>query len=79
MSHDPTDFGAFLEHTVAADPELSVLVAAAERELEAERKETRFSGKRCPKCGASTLVNGVDEWCSFIGGQDQKACDWVKA
>ena len=44
----------------------------------AVKREAEFSGNRCPKCGASTLVNGVDEWCSFIGGQDQKACDWVK-
>lgn len=32
---DPTDFGAYLEHTIAADPELSVLVTEAEAELEA--------------------------------------------
>lgn len=43
-----------------------------------EANETQFSQKKCPKCGASTLVNGQDEWCSFIGGQDEKPCDWVK-
>lgn len=35
VSEDPTDFGAFLEKHVAADPELSSLVDAAEKELAA--------------------------------------------
>lgn len=35
---DSTDFGAYLDGAVAADPELSVLVAKAERELESEAR-----------------------------------------
>jgi len=34
--NDPTDFGAYLERQIAHDPELSALVAEAEKELEAE-------------------------------------------
>ena len=31
----------------------------------------RASGKRCPVCDASTLINNVgDEWCSHVN------CDW---
>lgn len=42
MSEDPDDFGAFLEKTVAADPELSEAVAIAEKQLEAESMRQRL-------------------------------------
>ena len=36
-----------------------------------------FIEKRCPKCGSTLLGNKVgDEWCSFIGGHNEKACDF---
>ncbi len=43
MSEEPDDFGAFLEKTVAADPELSEAVAVAEKELEAESIKQRLA------------------------------------
>jgi len=43
VSKDPDDFGAFLEKTVAADPELSEAVAVAEKELEAEGIKQRLA------------------------------------
>lgn len=36
-----------------------------------------YIDKNCPKCGATLLGNKVgDEWCSFIGGRNVKACDF---
>lgn len=47
--------------------------------MRASRLQTPdFSGRKCPKCGASTITDGVDEWCSFVGGDTEKACDWSK-
>jgi hypothetical protein len=35
-----------------------------------------FMDERCPKCGCSLLTNGEFKWCSFVGGDGQKACDY---
>lgn len=37
---------------------------------------TRFSTRRCPKCGSTLLTNSRNDWCSFIGGGQEKACDY---
>lgn len=33
-------------------------------------------GLRCPECGSALLTNGLDVWCSFVGGAGVKACDY---
>ena len=31
---------------------------------------------RCPKCGATLLVQGEAVWCSLVPGDTTKGCDW---
>jgi len=33
-------------------------------------------GYRCPQCGSPLITNGKNEWCTFVGGGGQKACDY---
>lgn len=37
VENDPTDFGAYLERTISADPELAAMVAKAEAETKNEK------------------------------------------
>lgn len=30
--------------------------------------------RRCQRCGSTLLTNGENEWCSFVGGGNEKAC-----
>lgn len=42
-----------------------------------QKHSGKFCEDKCPKCGASLLVNDYGKkWCSFIGGESQKACDY---
>jgi hypothetical protein len=29
---------------------------------------------RCPRCGSPLIHDGKREWCTFVGGRDEKAC-----
>ena len=35
-----------------------------------------LEGKRCPRCGCSLISDGKLVWCSFVGGDGQKACSY---
>lgn len=35
-----------------------------------------IEGKRCPRCGCSLVSDGKHVWCSFVGGDGQKACSY---
>lgn len=35
-----------------------------------------FSEFRCPRCGSTLLKKGRKVWCSFIGGRNEKSCDF---
>lgn len=35
-----------------------------------------FSDRKCPQCGSTLITNGRGVWCSFIGGDNVKACDY---
>lgn len=43
----------------------------------AELEELHWvEGKRCPRCGCSLVSDGKLVWCSFLGGDGQKACSY---
>lgn len=31
---------------------------------------------RCPRCGCQLVSDGKHVWCSFVGGDGQKACSY---
>lgn len=35
-----------------------------------------FIKQRCPQCNCSLLSDGEFVWCSFIGGRDERSCDY---
>jgi len=35
-----------------------------------------FSEFSCPKCGSTLLIEGFTIWCSLVGKDQSKGCDW---
>lgn len=43
---------------------------------ESPKMPAEFSGHKCPKCGSTLLTDGQYLWCSFVGGDNQRGCDY---
>jgi hypothetical protein len=41
-----------------------------------ETRNAFFMDSRCPRCNSTLISNGVDVWCSFVGGGTEPACDF---
>lgn len=59
------------------DTAMARMLVSLERSLEIPATPSGIMiEKRCPKCNCSLITDGEFMWCSFIGGSDERACDY---
>ena len=75
----------WLQHAQEEAMDLAIYLERLIREESSEttcetpiRVETKATNRKCPKCNCTLLENDAAEWCSFIGGREEKACDYIR-